>query len=168
MKRLWLLVTMLGGLLPAVIGCGDATQKVYKTTGTLVFEDDGKPAAKAPLGFAPATALAEGQRSPFAMTDENGKFELSTYGDKDGAPAGDYTVFIDPISASRGAGGAGKPPTMPSTSSGPPGTAMATAASPYAKEYLSSGSSPLKVTIKSGGGDLGELKIKRNPGAAKP
>jgi len=29
---------------------------------------------------------------PIAMTDENGKFKLSTFATDDGAPAGDYTV----------------------------------------------------------------------------
>lgn len=30
-----------------------------------------------------------------ALTDDEGKFELTTYGSKDGAPAGDYKVAVE-------------------------------------------------------------------------
>jgi hypothetical protein len=54
------------------------------------------PAAGAMVIFHPTDAAAEEWSSgyPRAQVQTDGTFQLETYGDKDGAPAGDYKVLI--------------------------------------------------------------------------
>lgn len=78
----------------AIVGCGGGTPAnqlpVYPAAGTVTY--NGEPVADAMIIF-----RAVGQkmtRAPFASTDAEGRFSVSTYGLKDGAPAGEYQISI--------------------------------------------------------------------------
>ena len=66
----------------------------YPTSGQILV--DGQPA---PKGLQ-VTFFHEGDWGdkpivPMALTDDEGKFEMTTYGTHDGAPAGDYKVTVE-------------------------------------------------------------------------
>jgi hypothetical protein len=82
------------GLL-VLLGCGrgqsEYGQEVRPTTGATGFvKYKGAPVANAAVGF---YSIDEKIRS-FGVTDGVGSFTLSTYGDKDGIPAGKYRVTV--------------------------------------------------------------------------
>lgn len=64
---------------------------MYPVRGEVFF--DGKPAAGAVIHFHPVEA--ELGTPAFAEVKEDGSYELSTYGSKDGAEAGEYIVTIN-------------------------------------------------------------------------
>ena len=138
MKRLTLLAAFL--TLSLVLGCGDqqTQKKTYKVSGTLVDDND-KPIPDVTLNFQP-TGAGTTDVVPHADVDSNGKFELSTYGDKDGIPAGSYTAFIS-VTLKKPKPGEPPPTAMPK---------MVDVAATYGQQYTSAASSPLKVTIKEG------------------
>jgi hypothetical protein len=65
----------------------------YPTTGQLKV--NGKPAAGARVVFHHVADWGEKSIVPQGFTDEHGRFELSTYGVHDGAPAGEYRVAVE-------------------------------------------------------------------------
>lgn len=79
-------------LLILLVGCGDAPRTTYPVTGKLTIR--GQPAAAADLRFYETGGKAAGMARPYARTDENGRFTVSTYGMNDGAPAGQYQVSV--------------------------------------------------------------------------
>ena len=91
-RKFWLLLlfTCLTGL-----GCSSLEQyPLAVATGTVTC--DGKPVAKAIVYFEP---LKSGDTSVvgkqgFALTDESGKFSVSTYGENDGAVVGRHIVRV--------------------------------------------------------------------------
>src|ERR1700704_237909 len=95
----WLLAFLLfagcGG--PAKLA-GSPPQPVH---GRVLYQ--GKPAAGFRVSFNPL-AEQEGPRfAPAASTNENGEFQLRSYHENDGAPAGEYVVtFAWPKSVSNG------------------------------------------------------------------
>ena len=54
---------------------------------------DGKPLAGAMIVLHPAGKWEEPSR-PYGETDRDGRFLISTFGNKDGAPPGDYKVAV--------------------------------------------------------------------------
>ncbi|OYV86570.1 MAG: hypothetical protein B7Z73_11525, partial [Planctomycetia bacterium 21-64-5] len=80
-------IVSLGSLL--ALGCsgqkGPATAKV---SGLVTYK--GQPVDGATVVFAPPA----GGRPGTATTDAQGRYELSTYGDRDGALPGDYKVTV--------------------------------------------------------------------------
>lgn len=78
----------------AGIGCsggGEGRAKTYPVSGKVTFS--GGPLIDAVVTFAPRS----GQPTAFGRTDENGEYELSTYGSHDGAAEGDYAVVITKV-----------------------------------------------------------------------
>jgi hypothetical protein len=74
-------------------GCGDGKIRTYPVTGTVHV--DGKPAGGAIVIFCPTDGSAQFKRErPFGTADADGKFGLTTFIAKDGAPAGDYRVMV--------------------------------------------------------------------------
>ena len=74
--------------LGACAGCGGGP-KTYKVDGVVIL--DGKPLAGATVAFMPQAQdghLARG------LTDQDGKFQLSTFGTNDGAVRGEYKVTV--------------------------------------------------------------------------
>lgn len=79
-------------LLVLLAGCRDAPPATYPVTGRLTIR--GQPAAEADLRFFEIPGGAPGMARPYATTDQDGRFTVSTYGMHDGAPAGEYQVSI--------------------------------------------------------------------------
>lgn len=84
-------LTQLGLILSAVVVClgcgGDDRPDLYAVTGEVVYQ--GAPVEGAQVMFMPADA-----RQASGSTDDNGKFELSTFDPGDGAVAGMHEVTI--------------------------------------------------------------------------
>jgi hypothetical protein len=77
--------------LPMACSRSDTGVEVYPVRGEVFFK--GQPAGGAVVHFHP---LDETTGSPaFAEVNEDGSFELSTFGSSDGAEAGDYIVTIN-------------------------------------------------------------------------
>lgn len=83
-------------LAAALLGCsgGDPRPPVYPVAGSLTIND--QPAEGALLSFHPADGQNVDRRGsrPRAMVEADGTFLVSTYGDGDGAPAGEYAVSV--------------------------------------------------------------------------
>jgi hypothetical protein len=86
-------------LAPAVLlaGCGAKDEipgrlPTYAITGEVFV--DGQPAVDAFVYLNPAGADRPRLR-PYAQVDNTGKFAVSTYETRDGAPAGEYVVTIE-------------------------------------------------------------------------
>lgn len=79
-----------------VFGCSSAANNGPKgppphpVTGKVFYK--GKPADGFAVAFHPVTAWDGAQFAPSGMTDANGDFQLHSYGENDGAPAGEYKV----------------------------------------------------------------------------
>ena len=96
MTRLISLFVMISAAI-FVAGCsaGGPTRKgCYPVNGELTVA--GKPAEGATVMFQPRDANAADWSAgyPRATVGADGKFQVSTYGENDGAPAGDYIILI--------------------------------------------------------------------------
>lgn len=79
-----------GILFALLVGCvGDS--RVATVHGVVTL--DGKPIENASVAFMPQA----GGRPAFALTDADGKFELSTFGTADGALIGNHVVTITAV-----------------------------------------------------------------------
>jgi len=65
----------------------------YPASGQVLV--NGQPANGARVVFHHLGEWGEKSIVPQAMTDEDGRFVLTTYGMRDGAPAGDYRVVVE-------------------------------------------------------------------------
>lgn len=72
---------------PLAIGCGPTADTVAPVSGRVTV--DGKPVKNASIQFTPV-----GKRAAGAITDDNGNYKLSTYGQFDGAVLGEHKVAI--------------------------------------------------------------------------
>jgi hypothetical protein len=142
------------GLLPWLVGCGDSKKTVYKASGIALY-DDNTPLKNVRLNFYPSAALMEGENAPHAETDENGKFQLSTYGDNDGAPAGEYKVTVSPAAPMLKPPGPGEKPTTT------PGKMPQMTKLDVASEYLTPEKTTAKVTITTGDNSQLKVQVKR-------
>ena len=79
-------------LLALLAGCREAPRATYPVTGRVTI--GGKPAAAVDLRFYDVSGRAPGMARPYATTDEDGRFTVSTFGMNDGAPAGEYQVAM--------------------------------------------------------------------------
>lgn len=130
---------------------------VYPVHGQVLLE--GKPVANALVVFYPVGAWGAEESRPHAQTDSDGRFTVSTYGTKDGAPAGEYKVAISELrdagEETEGQADVGSParknPNPPPARYGNPET------------------SGLRVTISEGPNDLEPFRLKPGPRVtAKP
>ena len=81
----------------AIAGCspgGPAKKVCYPVKGELTVR--GKPAEGATVIFQPWDANPADWSAgyPRATVGADGKFQVSTYGENDGAPAGDYVILV--------------------------------------------------------------------------
>lgn len=84
----WLLAVC---ALCAATACSDGKIKRYPVTGTITV--DGKPAEGVRVMFHPVGGDEDFQKiRALAFTDENGKYELNTFGKSDGCPVGEFAV----------------------------------------------------------------------------
>lgn len=138
-------VTAVGGLFAMLIvgGCGGGKpwESVHTVRGVVTHK--GKPVKDAELAFFPATeeGFPEAVR-PWAKTNENGEFTVSTYNNGDGAPAGRYkvTVVHHEIVISKGAMGT-KPNDLP-------------------KKYANKDTTDLTAIVERGETNLPEFELK--------
>lgn len=91
--------TWLATIVVLAAGCSsggdvEGRVKVYPVSGAVKVA--GQPAAGARIVFYGATPelIGPGTVSPAAVTDENGLFQLQSYGPGDGAPAGQFNVTV--------------------------------------------------------------------------
>lgn len=73
----------------AICGCGSSTPDTVKVTGIVTY--NGEPVDGATVVFGPATG--EG-RAATGTTGPDGRFELSTFDEGDGALPGSYVIAI--------------------------------------------------------------------------
>jgi hypothetical protein len=96
----------LAGLLAGLSCKGEVRKPVFPVKGQVFVRQ--KPAAGALVVFRPVTAETEkeGWSSgyPRARVQEDGSFQLATYGKDDGAPEGEYLVLIEWRDPSQGEG----------------------------------------------------------------
>jgi len=117
---------------------------VFPVKGTLILE--GKPLANADLVFHPTTPLPKdaSQILPRGRTNEDGAFNLTTYYDNDGAPAGKYRVTVSYRGSHQNLRTSDEPELMPSA-------------------YRSPRASVLRAEVQEGDNDLPPLEIKLTP-----
>jgi hypothetical protein len=122
------------------LGCGPTQshdqKPVHPVRGKLFIAD--KPAAGAFVLFVPDNEPANNpDPRPRATVNANGEFQLSTYGENDGAPAGTYSVAV----------------TWPEN--GPDG-----GEDRLKGRYRDPGQTKLKVTVKDGPNELPPFNLK--------
>jgi hypothetical protein len=130
----------------AFAGCSDEGPKVpvFPVKGVVQFE--GEPAVGAFLAFHPKAPAKPGQDVPrsSAQVQKDGSFELTTYTQGDGAPAGEYAVTVQwtkPILQ-------GKDPV--------PGPNVIPAI------YATPDTTPLRITVKEGPNQLEPFAITKS------
>lgn len=78
----------------ALSGCGGPERPTcYPVAGQVLL--DGKPLAEARVIFEPLFAAAQAQPRPMAVSDGEGRFRLTTFGDYDGAMPGEWAATIE-------------------------------------------------------------------------
>ena len=81
-----------------LVGCsgsssGEARKPVFPVNGQILVND--RPAAGAFVILIPKAETAETRGiRPHATCDKDGRFQLTTYGENDGAPVGEYFVSV--------------------------------------------------------------------------
>jgi hypothetical protein len=78
--------------LPCCSCAGAKHKPVFPVQGKVLFK--GKPTPKAVVFFHPLTNSEENEPMPRGVVGADGTFQISTYGVKDGAPPGHYTISI--------------------------------------------------------------------------
>jgi len=141
-RRSWF-VTLPAGLIALTIGCGGPSDAVPKLSlnpvkGKVLLED-GKPVTSGQVVFVSTTTGI----SPNGKIGPDGSFTLSSGGQGDGAPAGEYKVKIEPATA------LGTSDAKPR-----PGAKL-----PYSGIYADEDTSGLKVTVKDGDNSLEPFKL---------
>ncbi|QDT68708.1 hypothetical protein MalM25_16320 [Planctomycetes bacterium MalM25] len=126
----------------ALAGCGDGKIARYPVSGSVLV--DGKPYEGARVFLNPISGNeAFMKERPFGTTDEAGRFELTTFGKADGAPAGEYTVVLR--------NGTAKNPDQYKRWAKRPS---------IGREYGKPDTSPIKVTIEAGPNELAPFEAK--------
>jgi hypothetical protein len=76
----------------AVAGCGGSHKPVFPVRGKVLFR--GRAAEGALVILNPVGETNPKAIRPQGVVGSDGSFEMSTYGEKDGAPTGEYTATI--------------------------------------------------------------------------
>ncbi|MEX0585396.1 MAG: hypothetical protein WD176_02040 [Pirellulales bacterium] len=77
-------------MVAGLTGCGGAAAKTLAVTGKVTYAD-GTPVKNGEIAFQGTQAKAYG---PTGTIKEDGTYQLSTFEENDGAPAGEYTVVV--------------------------------------------------------------------------
>lgn len=79
--------------LAALVGCNDSPYSVAPASGVVLI--DGRPFSAGKVMFTPTAKNGiEGGKAAFGVLDEQGRFELSTYRQGDGAVVGEHWVML--------------------------------------------------------------------------
>ena len=108
----------------------------------------GRPVEGASVSFVPTDRNGT---AAFALTDSEGKFQLSTFGEHDGAVPGPYTVTITKKTV--------ETTPNPKDPNGPPVKSVETSEIP--PRYASSGTSKLTATVAEGDENQFPLDLKK-------
>jgi hypothetical protein len=132
------------GLLVVFAGCGGTTYTdppvlpVSPVSGSIKF--GGEAPAGATVSLIPTKRTEEGITSS-GVVKADGTFKISTYGQEDGAPVGDYVVLVQWFKPLPGEDkNIGGPNVIP-------------------KEYSDPTKSPIKATIKEGSNEIPAIVI---------
>jgi hypothetical protein len=139
--------------LALLAGCSSAASdkwtkdrpKTIPAEGMATYQ--GKGVEGASVTFAPSD---KNGTAAYAITDAEGKFALNTFGDKDGAVAGDYSVTITKKEV--------ETTQNPKDPNGPPVKSVEKSLIPA--RYSSSATSKLKATVKDGGENKFSFELK--------
>ncbi len=85
-------VRIIAAALVLLAGCRETRPTTYPVSGRLTR--GGRPLAHADLRFYETDGQASPMARPYATTDADGRFVVSTFGMNDGAPAGQYQVSL--------------------------------------------------------------------------
>ncbi|MDX1948295.1 MAG: hypothetical protein SFU86_23085 [Pirellulaceae bacterium] len=125
-------------------GCrrDEAQLPVHPVTGKITF--DGQAPAGAQIVLHPQGGPAtEVKVAPLGTVRTDGTFKISTYGDGDGAPAGEYAATVQWFKVETGEGGSGRGPNVL------PG------------KYASAEATPIKISVKAGINEVPPITIVR-------
>lgn len=137
-------------------GDGPGRQSVYPVTGTITMH--GAPLAGAVVSFAPS----DGQPTAVGRTDDNGKFQLTTYEYGDGAAAGAFRVVVSKAFAAPAAGGDGggdDHEAAEEAASGHDADSSGAEGEMVPVQYTRSADTPLGVEVKTSGENNFTLEI---------
>lgn len=79
-------------LLFALVGCSSSGPACYPVRGQVLYR--GQPAREATVVFHSVNSPAPSTTQPFAITDSDGRFAITTVQPKDGARPGEYSVTV--------------------------------------------------------------------------
>ena len=137
-KRCFAWSLLVGSLL--ISGCGDGNPPAQPTRGQLFI--NGVAASGATVAFHPVGGDFDQRGTcPSGRVAEDGSFSLSTYGSKDGVPAGEYAVTV-------------VWPLQPSNPESP---------DRLNRRLCSPANSPLRVTITEGENELEPFRLDKIP-----
>jgi hypothetical protein len=119
--------------------------QTFPAEGVVTYNGQGVAGASVTFAAVERTGVAA-----YAITDAEGKFSLNTFGDRDGAAAGDYTVTITKKEV--------ETTPNPRDPNGPPLKSVEKSLIPA--RYASSGTSQLKATVKDGGENKFSFELK--------
>lgn len=141
-------------LLTAIAGCGGGTDHppTVPATGTVTL--NGKPVAGATIAFTGASHTA------LAISGDDGRFELTTFTDGDGAVEGDYRVTVVKM-ISGGSGAAGDQSMEAAAAASEKQQEAANAQSALASRYGDPLTSGLQFTVKKG--EENDFALQLNP-----
>ena len=144
-------------------GCGGGDeagrQPVYAVTGTITMH--GSPLSGAVVSFAPS----DGQPTAVGRTDDNGKFQLTTYEFGDGAAAGAFRVVVskafadDGGAAAGGDGGGDDHEAAEEAASGHDADSSGVEGEMVPTQYTRAADTPLSVEVKTSGENNFTLEI---------
>mgnify|MGYP003957473299 FL=1 len=132
------------------LGCGQgvAPPTTAAVKGTVLYK--GNPVVGANVNF-----YNEGApRAAYAVTNDKGEFELSTFGTKDGAVAGDHVATVSKADeAANQPAASGQPPSPESLAGNYQETSekAGEGENKLPAKYASQGTSPLKFTVTEAG-----------------
>jgi hypothetical protein len=94
MVRGWRWSFLMFAVAALVVGCGKGRPRmtVYPVSGKLTVA--GKPAPGLTVSLRPKRTLADTRCVPVAIVGPDGSFTMQTYEPGDGAPAGEYSLFV--------------------------------------------------------------------------
>jgi hypothetical protein len=137
-RRCWISVPTSLTRTLALAGCTSGLKPVHPIRGKVLFR--GKPADSALVVLNPVGETDTKAVRPQGTVSKDGVFEISTYGEKNGAPAGDYAVsFVWLIEDAR----------------------TKREWSPLPVRFMNPAQSGVKVTIREGSNELASIQLTR-------
>jgi hypothetical protein len=100
-----LVAVLCAGAAAAAVGCGGdvSPPRTYPVSGTVLVK--GKAVAGVKVSFHAQFGMGTYKFTPFALTDKDGRFAVTTKTMNDGAPAGEYLVTFEKLQAGSDARG---------------------------------------------------------------